>query len=121
MKFLDWTGPSDEPAADRGAGRQAFDNRRNEERYDCTGLKLIIRQRRTLGIIHLRNISTWGASGITDMPLAEGALCFLELKKGHFYAARVKWVERLTIGVQFIRQMRPCTLEKLLARMRKRH
>ena len=120
MKLLNWS-ESPEPSVPEG-GDVSRDIRelRGEPRHDCLGLKLIIRQRRAIGIIHLRNISTWGACGITDMPLAEEALCFLELKKGHFYAARVKWIERMTIGVQFVRQMRECTLARLLHAARKR-
>jgi len=121
MKFLDWTGPSVEPVMESHEIGPSERDRRLDPRFDCVGLKLIIRQRRALGIIHLRDISEWGASGITDMPLAVGSLAFLELKKGHFYAAHVKWVQVLTIGMQFARPMRPATMEKLLARLRKKH
>ena len=90
--------------------------RRAEPRHDCTGLKLILRERRSLAIIHLRNLSHWGACGITDLPVAPGGLVFLELKKGHFYGARVKWVHRFALGLQFARKLRPETLKRLLDR-----
>jgi hypothetical protein len=89
-------------------------DRRIEPRHDCCGLKIIIRERRTLGILHLRNLSTWGACGITDMPLPEGSLVFLELKKHRFFGARVKWVNRMTLGLQLCRPMTPEMLEALL-------
>ena len=95
--------------------------RRAEPRHDCCGLKIIIRERRTLGIIHLRNLSTWGACGITDMPLPVGSRVFLELTKSHYYAADVKWVNRMTIGLQLCRPMRPEILAALLARAKRRH
>ena len=94
--------------------------RRSEPRHDCCGLKIIIRERRTLGILHLRNLSTWGGSGITDMPLPVGSLVFLELTKSHYYRAHVKWVNRMTIGVQLNRPMRPEILAGLLSRAKNR-
>jgi hypothetical protein len=115
MGLLGWIG-----SAESGEGAKPVAapvrERRGEPRHDCVGLKLILRQRRGLGIIHLRNISRWGACGITDMPVAVGALVFLELKKGHFYGARVKWLNRFTIGVQFARPLQPETMAKLLAK-----
>jgi hypothetical protein len=96
------------------------DERRSEPRYDCRGLKLIIRQRRALGIIHLQNLSINGAHGLTDMPLAIGAIVFLELKRARFYAATVTWTERLGIGVQFNRPLRPELMQRLLKEAAKR-
>ena len=87
--------------------------RRREARHDFCGHKLIIRERRSLGILHLRDLSTNGACGITDMPLAVGSVVFLELRKSHYYAAEVKWVRRLTIGMQLFRPIRPETMELL--------
>ena len=92
--------------------------RRGEPRHPCVGLKVIIRERRALGIIHLKDLSRWGAGGITDLAVDVGTLVFLELKRGHFYAARVKWVKRLNIGLQFARPMQPETLERLLGHAR---
>lgn len=92
--------------------------RRGEPRYPCCGLKVIIRERRALGIIHLKDLSRWGAGGITDLAVDVGTLVFLELKRGHFYAARVKWVKRLAMGLQFARPMQDETLERLLGRAR---
>jgi hypothetical protein len=118
MRLLGWT-EEREPAVERDGPIPRADERRSEPREDCKGLKLIIRQRRALGIIHLSNISSWGACGITDMPLAPGSLVFLELRKGHFYGARVKWVHRFTLGLQLARQMRPEMMRRLLSDARK--
>lgn len=121
MKLLGWATHS-EPAEERDEKahiRPLAKERRVELRENALGLKLIVRQRKALGIIHLRDISSWGASGMTDMPLAVGSLVFFELKKGHFYGARVKWVRRFTIGVNFAKQMKPETVQRLVAAARK--
>jgi hypothetical protein len=99
-------GEPDEPA------RQV--ERRVEPRHDCCGLKIIIRERRALGILHLRNLSIYGACGITDMPLPEGSLVFLELKKHRYFGARVVWVKRMTLGLQLCHPMTPEMLAQLL-------
>ena len=101
---------------DRGDART--EERRLEPRHDCCGLKIIIRERRTLGILHLRNLSTCGASGITDMPLPVGSRVFLELTKSHYWAADVRWVNRMTIGLQFLYPLSPEMLGQLLSSKR---
>ena len=87
--------------------------RRKEARRDVTGLKVIVRQRKALGILHLKNLSSRGTCGITDMPLAVGSLVFLELRKPHFFAAEVRWARNVSIGLEFFRPVRPDMLEKI--------
>src|SRR4051812_6481417 len=89
--------------------------RRREPRRDVSGTKVIVRQRKALGIMHLKNLSTKGGCGITDMPLAVGSLVFLELRKPHFWAAEVRWARSLSIGLEFFRPVRPDMFEKLQA------
>jgi hypothetical protein len=113
MKLRDWEESIAVPA-DEDPVALPHDERRSEPRYDCRGLKVILRQRRALGIIHLQNLSISGAHGLTDMPLAIGAIVFLELKRARFYAATVNWTERLGIGVQFNRPLKPEHMKKLL-------
>ena len=60
-----------------GGTEDAPSERRQEPRGQYLGRKIIIRQRKAIGIMHLRNISSHGACGITDMPLAVGSLVFL--------------------------------------------
>lgn len=91
------------------------EERRREARRDFLGRKIIIRQRRALGIMHLRNLSHGGACGITDMPLAIGSLVFLELKRTHFYAAEVVWASNLRIGLALVRPLGAGLLERLYA------
>lgn len=102
-------------AFDRGAGAEARTERRKEVRRDFLGRKIIIRQRRALGIMHLRNLSHGGACGITDMPLAIGSLVFVELRRPHFQAAEVVWASNLRIGLALVRPLKPELLERLHA------
>ena len=96
-------GGSDAPRAER----------RKEARRDFLGRKIIIRQRRTLGIMHLRNLSRGGACGITDMPVAIGSLVFVEIRRPHFYAAQVVWVSNFRIGLALVKPLKPDMLERL--------
>jgi hypothetical protein len=113
VKLLDWAndirsavglGPNETP---RGV------ERRREARRDVSGHKVIVRQRKALGIMHLKNLSSKGGCGLTDMPLAVGSLVFLELRKPHFWAAEVRWARSLSIGLEFFRPVRPEMIEKL--------
>jgi hypothetical protein len=88
--------------------------RRRTGRNECVGRKMIIRQRRSLGIIHLRNLSRLGACGLTDMPLAVDSIVFLELRRKHFFAAYVKWTRNLTVGLELIRPISEEALDKLV-------
>ena len=90
-------------------------DRRRESRADFRGHKVIIRQRKTLGILHLKDVSHRGACGLTDMPLAVGSMVFLGVAKPHFRAAEVLWTRRLTVGLQWFRPIKPEQLEKLYA------
>ena len=89
--------------------------RRREARREVNGHKILVRQRKALGILHLKNISSNGGCGLTDMPLAVGSLVFLELRKPHFFAAEVRWARSLSVGLQFFRPVRPEMVEKLQA------
>jgi hypothetical protein len=111
LSVFSWTA-TDESQQDAPLRRE----RRRAPRADCAGLKLIARQRRQLGIIHLRNLSTDGACGITDLPVAVDSIIFLELKKALFYAARVKWTRNFTVGLELARSMPPTTFEELVGR-----
>ena len=87
--------------------------RRKENRREFLGRKVIVRQYRTLGIMHLRNVSRGGICGITDMPLAIGSIVFVELNRPHFHAAEVVWATNLRIGLALYKPLRPQTLERL--------
>lgn len=77
------------------------------------GCKVIVRQRKALGILHLKNLSSTGGCGITDMPLETGSLVFLQLKKLHYHAAEVRWTRNVSIGLEFFRPLKPAVLERL--------
>jgi hypothetical protein len=113
VKLLDWAndirsavglGPDDASRAEE---------RRRETRRDVSGHKIILRQRKALGIMHLKNLSSKGGCGLTDMPLAVGSLVFVELRKPHFWAAEVRWARSLSVGLEFFRPVRPEMFEKL--------
>ena len=87
--------------------------RRKEGRRDFLGRKVIVRQYRTLGIMHLRNVSRGGICGITDMPLAIGSIVFVELNRPHFYAAEVVWATNLRIGLSLYKPLKPEMLDRL--------
>lgn len=90
-------------------------DRRREYRHDFGGHKVILRQRKSLGILHLKDISMRGACGLTDMPLAIGSMVFLGVAKPHFRAAEVLWTRRLTVGLQWCRPIKPEQIEKMVA------
>ena len=115
MKLMDW---ANDIRSAVGLGSDEASRpveRRREPRHDVCGTKVIVRQRRALGIMHLKNLSSRGGCGITDMPLAVGSLVFLELKKPHFFAAEVRWARSLSIGLEFFRPVRPEMIERLHA------
>lgn len=87
--------------------------RRREGRRPTNGHKVILRQRKALGILHLKNLSSKGGCGLTDMPLAVGSQIFVELRKPHFFAAEVRWVRSLSIGLEFFRPIRTDMFGKL--------
>ena len=113
MKLAEW---ANELRAVAGLGsRRASEivERRGEDRQPVKGHKLILRQRKALSILHLKNISSKGGCGITDMPLAVGSLVFVEVRKPHYFAAEVRWARSLSVGLQFFRPVRPEMFERL--------
>jgi hypothetical protein len=96
-----------------GAGDAPRVERRKENRRDFLGRKVIVRQYRALGIMHLRNVSRGGICGITDMPLAIGSIVFVELNRPHFYAAEVVWATNLRIGLALYKPLKPEMLDRL--------
>jgi hypothetical protein len=113
LKLLDWTKGTGTAAGALADKSPATGERRRESRSDMCGWKVIVRQRKALGILHLKNLSSNGGCGITDMPLEIGSLVFIELKKPHFYAAEVRWARNVSIGLEFFRPVKPAMLERL--------
>ena len=96
-----------------GGSEESRVERRKEPRRDFLGRKVILRQYRSLGIMHLRNISRGGICGITDMPVKVGSLVFVESNRPHFYAAEVVWATNLRIGLALYKPLKPEMLERL--------
>ena len=113
MKLLDWANDIRSavglgPDYDSGTAE-----RRRESRRMISGYKIIFRQRKTVGIMHLKNLSSKGGCGLTDMPVAVGSLVFVELKKPHYFAAEVRWARNLSIGLEFYRPLRVDMFQRL--------
>jgi hypothetical protein len=113
VKLLDWANDIRSAIGLDVAESDRVVERRNEPRRDVPGRKILLRQRKALGIMHLRNVSSKGGCGITDMPLSVGSLVFVELRKPHFFAAEVRWVRSLSIGLEFFRPVRAEMIERL--------
>ena len=115
MKLLDWTNEI-RSAVGLGPGESLrTEERRREPRREVSGHKVIVRQRKAIGVLHLKNLSSNGGCGITDMPLPVGSLVFLQFRKPHFFAAEVRWTRCLAIGLQFFRPVRPEMIARLNA------
>jgi hypothetical protein len=112
VKLLDWANEIRSAVGLEPNEPSRAVERRREIRREVTGRKVLVRQRKAVGIMHLRNVSSKGSCGITDMPLAVGSLVFIELRKPHFFAAEVRWARCLTIGLEFFRPVRPEMFER---------
>jgi hypothetical protein len=111
VKLLDWANDI-RSAVGLGSGQDCdIVERRREARREVSGKKVIVRQRKALGIMYLKNLSSKGGCGLTDMPLAVGSLVFLQLRKPLYFAAEVRWVRSLAIGLEFLRPIRPKMFE----------
>jgi hypothetical protein len=103
------------PGEEGGVESLSPRERRLSTRRDFTGHRIVIRSRRTMALLHLKDLSCHGACGITDLPIAVGAMVFLTLKKGRFHAAEVLWVRNVMAGFRFYRPLDPDTVEKIHA------
>src|SRR3954468_24354319 len=113
VKLLDWTNDIRSAVGLGPVDKARAGERRKEPRRDLGGIKVLVRQRKAVGVLHLKNLSSKGGCGITDMPLPVGSLVFLQFRKPHFFAAEVRWTRCLSIGVEFFRPVRPEMMEKL--------
>jgi hypothetical protein len=103
------------PAARRESETVTKEDARLSVRHDFCGHRIVIRRGRALSMLHLKDLSCRGACGLTDMPIAVGAMVFLSLRKGRFHAAEVRWVKNVMIGLRFYRPLDPDMVEKLHA------
>jgi hypothetical protein len=109
QKLLMWALDEEGDAEERRMEQE----RRREGRLDFTRSKLPIRSRRTQTTFHLKDMSRLGACGISDVPLAIGAVIFVRLAKGRYHAAEVRWVRNAQVGLRFIRPLRPEIFDRL--------
>ena len=113
MKLAQWANDLKAAVGLASDESDGANERRREARRQAVGHKILLRQRKALGILHLKNISSKGGCGITDMPLAIGSLVFVEIKKPHYFAAEVRWARNLSVGLEFFRPVRPEMIERL--------
>jgi hypothetical protein len=107
--------PSVAPAERRDSEMLSPHDQRLSVRHDMCGHRGVIRSRRTMAFIHLKDLSCLGACGITDLPVAVGAMVFLTLQKGRWHAAEVRWVRNVMVGLRFYRPLDPDGVEKFHA------
>lgn len=110
-----WLNDDGGEAAAAAAAEAADRERRLDKRHDFRGHNIGIRDRRTPSVLHLKDMSCKGACGIIDMPIAAGAMVFLEIRKKRFTAAEVRWVRNALIGLRFYRPLDPDLVEKVHA------
>jgi hypothetical protein len=109
QKLLMWALDRDAEAEERRLEQE----RRHEGRLDFARAKLPISSRRTQSVFHLKDMSREGACGISDMPLAVGAIIFVRLAKGRYRAAEVRWVRNAQVGLRFFRPLQPIAFARL--------
>ena len=109
QKLLMWALDEDGQAEER----RHQNDRRSEGRIGLRRARLPIRSRRTQSVFHLKDMSRLGACGISDMPLAVGAVIFVRLAKGRYQAAEVRWVRNAQVGLRFFRPINTAELERL--------
>jgi hypothetical protein len=109
QKLLMWALDAEGGAEERRQERE----RRRDDRLDFNRAKLPISRRRTQATFQLKDMSRRGACGISDMPLAVGAVIFVRLAKGHYQAAEVRWVNNAQIGVRFFRPLQSEMFDRL--------
>lgn len=117
QSLLKWARDKEETSAATDAEDR---ERRMDVRHDFTGAQLPIRDRKLQSTLHLKDLSCRGACGITDMPIAVGAVLFMQVQKPHYHAAEVRWVRNSLIGLQFIRPLDLDRVEKMVEAHAKR-
>jgi hypothetical protein len=79
--------------------------RREDFRFDMAGRELMVRCGQLRSKIRLKDLSTKGASGITDLAVERGGTVFLELPGLGYRAAEIRWVRSTSLGMRFIRAL----------------
>jgi hypothetical protein len=109
---------ADEPEPEAGAAAEDDAERRLDCRHDVAGAALPISDRRVQSVFHLKNMSSRGACGISDIPLPVGAIIFVQLKRRHYHAAEVRWVRNALVGLRFFKPLDESYLTGLPRRRR---
>ena len=99
-----------------GQGRSPVseeDERRLYIRFRMGGMDAPMRCGKLYGRARLRDLSSSGAAGLVDLPLALDDLVYLSLTKSLWAAAEVRWVRNTLAGFKFIRPLELSTVREL--------
>lgn len=83
------------------------DDRRFEVRYRLAGGPIAWRQGKTEASLRIKDLSSSGASGFIEEPLAIGDMIMIEFDPKHCREAEVRWVRGLSVGLRFNRPLDP--------------
>lgn len=100
--------PEEGPVAGDSYPTQAhMRERRRMPRFPLKPKMFITRVRGLPAAITLKDISCGGASGLMSEPLTEGARLVIEFDPRTHVEAEVRWVSRLTVGLEFLTPLKP--------------
>jgi hypothetical protein len=68
-------------------------------------------------LLRIKDLSTTGLSGLTDMPVSVGDIVFVQLEDMLIPAAQVVWFRRVVVGFAFVQPLP----ESRMKRLRERH
>lgn len=112
-------GKSEKVATTTSGGGSIKD--REAERHDLTGAKMSILIDANRYVLHVKDLSSSGISGLTDAPLALGQIVVLYLSETNPIAMQIRWIRRTLIGGAFLENLPEENLQAMIkAHSRKR-
>jgi len=82
-------------------------DRRQKPRFPIKPRMFLVRMDGLPAVITLKDISCGGAAGLMSEPVVEGACLIIELDAQTHVRARVRWIARMTIGLEFLTPLDP--------------
>jgi hypothetical protein len=88
---------------------------RKAERHELTGTVMYLLVDATKYMLHLKDLSSTGVSGMTDAPLALNQTVILYLTKQQDpIAIQIRWIRRTLIGAAFLENVSDEAMHRLL-------
>ena len=87
---------------------------REANRHDLTGAKMQILIDANLYVLHVKDLSSSGISGLTDAPLALDQVVVLYLSKNNPIAMQIRWIRRTLVGGAFLENLPEENLQALV-------